>query len=46
MAGEDPAIFLSAAAEAAARTCGDYGAFGHGRPFAPVASATSASPAA
>ena len=44
MAGEDPAVFLSAAAEAAARTCGKYGAFGHGRPFAPdVASATSAS---
>jgi len=33
-AGEDPAVLLSAAAEAAARTCGDYGAFGHGRPFA------------
>lgn len=46
MAGEDPAVFLSAAAEAAARTCGDFGAFGHGRPFAPgVASATSASAA-
>jgi sugar/nucleoside kinase (ribokinase family) len=43
MAGEDPAVFLSAAAEAAARTCGDYGAFGHSRPLAPgVASATSA----
>lgn len=46
VAGEDPASFLSAAAEAAARTCGDYGAFGHGRPFAPDASATPASPAA
>jgi sugar/nucleoside kinase (ribokinase family) len=46
VAGEDPTSFLSAAAEAAARTCGDYGAFGHGRPFAPgVASAVSASPA-
>jgi len=46
MAGEDPAVFLSAAAEAAARTCGDYGAFGHGGPFAPsVASVTSASAA-
>ena len=43
---EDPTVFLSAAAEAAARTCGDYGAFGHGRPFAPgVASTTSASAA-
>lgn len=43
MAGEDPAVFLSAAAEAAARTCGDYGAFGHGCPFVPGAtSATSA----
>ena len=46
MSGEDPAVFLSAAAEAAARTCGDFGAFGHGRPFAPgVAYATSASAA-
>ena len=44
VAGEDPAVFLSAAAEAAARTCGDYGAFGRGCPFAPgVASATSVS---
>jgi sugar/nucleoside kinase (ribokinase family) len=43
MAGEDPTIYLRAAAEAAARTCGDYGAFGHGRPFAPgMVSATSA----
>lgn len=44
MAGDDPAASLFAAAEAAANTCGDYGAFGHGRPFGPsVASATSAS---
>ncbi len=35
IAGEDPAAFLEGAAEAAARTCGHYGAFGHGRPYDP-----------
>jgi sugar/nucleoside kinase (ribokinase family) len=35
MRREDPVITLQAAAEAAAVTCGSYGAFGHGSPFAP-----------
>ena len=35
MRREDPAVTLHAAAEAAAITCGSYGAFGHGSPLAP-----------
>jgi sugar/nucleoside kinase (ribokinase family) len=35
MRREDPAVTLHAAAEAAAATCGSYGAFGHGSPLAP-----------
>ena len=35
VAGEDPAATLLAAAEAAAATCGSYGAFGRGSPLAP-----------
>jgi len=37
VAGDDPAATLLAAAQAAAKTCGHYGAFGHGSPFAPIA---------
>jgi fructoselysine 6-kinase len=35
ISGEDPATALHAAAQAAAATCGSYGAFGHGSPLAP-----------
>jgi fructoselysine 6-kinase len=35
--GEDPAAALGAAAEAAAKTCTYYGAFGHGHPLEAVA---------
>jgi fructoselysine 6-kinase len=38
-ADEDPAVTLLAAANAAASTCGHYGAFGHGSPLALEASA-------
>jgi fructoselysine 6-kinase len=31
--GEDPAVTLEAAARAAASTCADFGAFGHGHPL-------------
>lgn len=47
VAGEDPALTLEAAANAAAVTCGDYGAFGHGSPFAPeIAAPGTPAPAA
>jgi fructoselysine 6-kinase len=44
IAGEDPVITLEAAARAAAATCGQFGAFGHGSPLVPelAAPATSA----
>ena len=35
VSGEDPTVTLEAAARTAAATCGHYGAFGHGSPFAP-----------
>ncbi|HEX8940452.1 MAG TPA: PfkB family carbohydrate kinase [Candidatus Limnocylindrales bacterium] len=43
--GQDPAVALEAAADAAARTCADYGAFGHGVPIA-LETAAEAAPAA
>jgi len=39
---EDPAANLLAAARAAAKTCGHYGAFGHGVPVAPAATSGAA----
>jgi fructoselysine 6-kinase len=42
MRDEDPPATLPAAAHAAARTCGHYGAFGHGVPVAPAATSGAA----
>lgn len=46
IAGEAPEISLSAADEAAALTCGHYGAFGHGSPYDPESVTREAAPAA
>lgn len=43
ISGEDPAATLHAAAQAAATTCGSYGAFGHGAQLAPEFAAPSTS---
>lgn len=43
---EDPAESLAAAAQAAARTCGHYGAFGYGSPIAPSVGSTTSTEAA
>ncbi len=45
IAGEDLAVALHAAASAAATTCGQYGAFGHGSPLDPARSGTPTTPA-
>jgi sugar/nucleoside kinase (ribokinase family) len=42
LSGEDPAATLHGAAQAAAATCGSYGAFGHGSPLAPEFAAPAA----
>ena len=46
IAGEAPEISLGAADEAAAGTCGHYGAFGHGSPYDPESMTREAAPAA
>lgn len=45
IAGESPDVSLRAAADAAARTCGHYGAFGHGSHYDPASSADAATAA-
>jgi sugar/nucleoside kinase (ribokinase family) len=46
IAGEDPDLSLREAADAAARTCGHYGAFGHGSQYVPTSPAEEAARAA
>lgn len=45
IAGEAPDVSLRAAADAAARTCGHYGAFGHGSRYDPAGSGEAAAAA-
>jgi hypothetical protein len=44
-ASEAPDVSLRAAADAAARTCGHYGAFGHGSQYDPASSGEAAAAA-